>query len=131
MITLQHSLCYLLIKNGDINTFKRGIAYCLIPDGIRAYIGARQYSHFEINPNQTDVSWYKFPTNLKELTKEKANEQEKHIADIQLKSCLGETSQVAKFVETNQHLPSDYYEGVLVHLIQDYIFDEWIRNNID
>ncbi len=131
MITLQHSLCYLLAKNGNMNEFKKGIAYCLLPDGIRAFIGARPYSHFEENPNQTDVSWYKFPINLKELTKEQALNQEKHLADIELKSCLGEMSQVDKFVETNHHLPRDYHEGVLVHLIQDYIFDEWIRKTID
>ena len=131
MITLQHSLCYLLTKNGDIEKFKQGIAYCLLPDGIRAYIGARPYSHFEENPTQTDVSWYRFPNDLKNLTKEKANIQDRHLADIQMKSCLGETSQVSKFVETNQHLSNDYYEGVLIHLIQDYIFDEWIRETID
>ena len=41
-------------------------------------LNARQYSHFEENPTQTDVSWYRYPNDLKNLTKEKANVQEKH-----------------------------------------------------
>lgn len=131
MVSLQHTLCYLLTNNGDLNRFKNGIAYCLLPDGIRSYIGPRPYSHFEENPDNNDISWYKYPSDLKTLTKEKANLQDMHLAYKSKKSCLGERSRVDKFVEINDHLDNDYYQGVLVHLIQDYVFDEWIRTKID
>ena len=131
MVSLQHTLCYLLSCGGDMNKFRKGIAYCLLPDGIRAYLGPRAYSHFEQNPENNDISWYKYPSDLKTLTKEKANLQDMHLAYTLKNSCLGEPSHVDKFVQKNLHLDYDYFQGVLTHLIQDYIFDDWVRSKID
>lgn len=131
MITLQHSICELIKFNGDLDKFDKEIAYCLLPDGIRAYTGPRPLSHFEINPDGNDVSWYKFPTSIKNMTKVSAMSSEQHLANITKKSCFGETTDVQKYIEINKDLPETEYNGILSHLIQDYIFDEWVRKMID
>ncbi len=131
MITLQHALCNLIKNNGDIEAFEKELPYLLLPDSIRAYTGARPYTHFETNPTNDDVSWYVFPSDLKSLTKEKAQSQEKHLAEIKDKSVLGEETRIDKFIETNNNLPPTEYEGILTHLIQDYLFDDFIRETID
>lgn len=131
MITLQHSICDLIKLNGDIKAFDKEVAHCLLPDSIRAYIGPRPLSHFEENPDRNDISWYKYPVDLKSMTKDSALAEEKYLADIRLKSCLGENSHIFKFIETNRHLPKLEFDGVMTHLIQDYIYDDWIRKTID
>ena len=73
MISLQHIICNYIRCEGNMEQFKRELPYCILPDAIRAYLGRREYSHFEINPEGTDISWYKYPNpeDLKTLTKEK------------------------------------------------------------
>ena len=131
MITLQHTICDLLKFKGNLDRFDKEISYCLLPDSIRAYIGPRPLSHFEENPDGNDISWYKFPEDIKSMTKSSALSCEQHLSDISRKSCLGEKTHVDKFVETNSDLPELEYNGILTHLIQDYIFDDWIRDLID
>jgi len=130
MITLQHSLCNLIRYDGNVEEFEKELPYCLLPDAIRFYF-SRPYSHFEQNPEGTDVSWYKFPTDLKSLTKEKALSQPMHLASTSLKSVLGEKSIIDKYLEINHDLPREEFYGILIHLIQDYLFDEFIRDNFD
>lgn len=131
MITLQHSLCDLIKEDGNIEAFEKEIPYCLLPDAIRAYIGPRQYSHFEENPDGNDISWYQFPENIKIMTKESLLNQPKHLANISRKSCLGEYSHIDEYIKRNANLPEKNYKGILIHLIQDHIFDAWIRRIID
>ena len=131
MITLQHTLCDLLKFKGNMEDFDKEIAYCLLPDSIRAYIGPRPLSHFEENPDGNDISWYKFPADIKAMTKTSALSREQYLADISKKSCLGEKTHIDKFIEKNNDLPNEEYNGILTHLIQDYIFDDWIRDIID
>lgn len=69
MLTLQHSLVTFLALDGDIERFRFIVAYDLLPDAIRRYTEARQTSHFEINSTGTDVSFMKFPLDLKILQK--------------------------------------------------------------
>lgn len=99
MITIQHLLCNLIRYEGNIEAFEKELPYCLLPDAIRAYIGFRSYSHFEVNPEGNDVSWYVFPIDIKNLTKEKALMQEKYLAPTRLESVIGEKSQISKFIE--------------------------------
>lgn len=131
MLTLQHSLVTFLALDGDIDRFRFIVAYDLLPDAIRRYIGARQTSHFEINNTGTDVSFMKFPLDLKNLTKETSEKIEGHLAGDIKPCCIGETTQLHVFDQWNKHLPIQYYCGIRMHLIQDYFYDEFIRNIID
>ena len=56
MITLQHSLVTLFGLRGNEEEFDKEVPYVLIPDAIRRYCGPRPYSHFEENPDGTDIS---------------------------------------------------------------------------
>lgn len=131
MLTLQHSLVTFLALDGDIDRFRFIVAYNLLPDAIRKYTGARQTSHFEINSTGTDVSFMKFPLDLKNLTKETSEKIEGHLAGDIKPCCIGETTQLHVFDQWNKHLPIQYYCGIRMHLIQDYFYDEFIRKIID
>jgi hypothetical protein len=131
MLTLQHSLVTFLALDGDIDRFRFIVAYDLLPDAIRKYTEARQTSHFEINSTGTDVSFMKFPLDLKNLTKETSEKIEGHLAGDIKPCCIGETTQLHVFDQWNKHLPIQYYCGIRMHLIQDYFYDEFIRNIID
>lgn len=131
MITLQHSLITLFANNGNEKEFDKEISYVLLPDAIRKYCSSRQYSHFEINPKNGDISWIQYPVNLKELSKEKVDELHKHLSDDIIPCVLGEETMIPSFENHNRHLPMDEYFGIKKHLVQDKIFDEWIREQIN
>lgn len=131
MITLQHSLITLFANNGNEEELSKEIPYILLPDAIRKYTGLRQYSHFEINPSNGDTSWIKYPTNLKELNDETVEKLPKYLATKLTKCVLGEKTEINVFQKYNKHLPKDEYFGIKKHLIQDQIFDKWIREEID
>lgn len=128
MITIQHTLCMLIDANGDVDKFKKKIAYALLPDAIRMYTKYRQYSHFELGLNH-DISWIKFPMNIKNINHNILNASECHLVASECipKCVIGEPTIFEKFVETNKYLPNLYYDGVAKHLIQDIIFDNFVR----
>lgn len=131
MNTLQHSLVTYL-SNPD--KFQERIATNLLPDAIRMYTGPRQYSHFEASPTGEDVSYMEYPIDVQSLTKETVNAaltESGHLVSDIPPCVLGEESIIDKFKETNQHLPESYYEGVLIHLVEDHRFDELIRDVIN
>lgn len=132
MLTIQHSLITLLILDGDMEKFRSVIPYVLLPDAIRCYTGARQLSHFEVNSDNSDVSWMQFPLDLKTLNKENVHEVVKsHLADNIKSCCIGETTMIPTFLKYNKHLPLIYHTGVELHLTQDFEYDDFIRNHID
>ena len=130
MITLQHSLVTLFGLRGDEKEFERQVPYILIPDAIRRYCGPRPYSHFEETPDGKDISYMHFPINLKTLTKENIGNERMHLANGYRPCVLGERTHVEKFEQTNGDLPPIYYAGVKKHLVQDVIFDEFVREGI-
>ncbi|MGN1298469.1 MAG: hypothetical protein ACI4UE_00570 [Candidatus Scatovivens sp.] len=131
MITLQHSLITLFSQKGNEEKFRKEIPYVLLPDAIRKYCGPRQYSHFEQTESGDDISWMKFPEKIKEINQNTVDGLQKHLS-TDIKPCvLGEMTHIEKFEETNQHLEPEYYYGVKKHLKQDYIFDEFVREQID
>lgn len=131
MITLQHTLATLLALNGDEEELRAEIPYVLLPDAIRRYLGPRQYSHFEVSRDGEDVSWLKYPEDIKGMTKESLMGAEKHIVE-DIKPCvLGEETVISAFDDHNDHLSPIYYAGVKKHLTQDFIFDAFVRENID
>lgn len=131
MITLQHTLVSLLAMNGNEEQLKKEIPYILLPDAIRRYMGPRQYSHFEMAHDGSDVSWVEFPVDTKKISRESLAAAPKHMV-AEVKPCvLGETTNLEAYVQHNGHLPPDYFTGVKKHLIQDCIFDAYVRANID
>lgn len=131
MITLQHSLITLFANNGDEEELRNEIPYVLLPDAIRKYTGLRQYSHFEMNPSNGDASWLKYPTDLKEMSIESIERQPKYLATDLKQGVLGEETDISLFEKYNKHLPEEQYFGIKKHLVQDKIFDKWIREEID
>ena len=132
MLTLQHSLVTLLSVDGDIQKFRDEIAYVLLPDAIRRYTGARQTSHFECNPSNGITSWLRYPLNLKDLSKENIDMYiDSCLSPNITPCCIGETTQIEEFFKHNEHLPILYYLSVQKHLIQDFIYDDFIRSIIN
>ena len=131
MITLQHTLVTLFGLRGNVQKLEEELEYVLLPDAIRRYLAARQYSHFEKHPNGKDVSWFKYPLDLKTLTRAEAFNQPKYLAANIPPSVLGEKSSIPTFELHNGHLPPKYFAGVKKHLTQDIEFDNFIRANID
>ena len=130
MITLQHSLVTLFGLRGNIEEFEKQIPYALIPDAIRRYCGPRPYSHFEETPDGKHISYMHFPFNLKTLTKENVGNERMYLADGYKPCVLGEKTHIEKFEQTNGDLPPTYYAGVKKHLVQDCIFDDFVREDI-
>lgn len=131
MITLQHTLVTLMGLRGNEREVDEEIQYVLLPDAIRKYCGPRQYSHFEQAYDGSDVSWLKYPLNLKGLTKEEVERLPKHIVGDIKKCAIGETTNIDAFEEHNSHLSPRYFGGVKKHLVQDSIFDRFVREKID
>lgn len=131
MITLQHSLMMLLSVDGDMEQFKKEIAYALLPDAIRAYSGPRPYSHFEKSEDGQISSWMKFPLDVKNLSKDAMEQVDKFLVPNIRPCCLGEDTDIMAFKIHNKHLPDNYYNGVQKHLIQDMCFDKFVREQID
>ena len=139
MITLQHTLVTLLGHIGSKNKKEDAekelddeIAYVLFPDAIRRYCGPRQYSHFEEHPtNEGEISWMEYPTDIKHVSREVMDSQNKYLSENIQPCVLGENTHIETFEEHNKHLSPKYFAGVKKHLTQDVIFDEFIREQID
>lgn len=131
MITLQHSLVTLLNLDGDIKSFKKEIPYVLLPDAIRAYSGPRQYSHFEESADGHDVSWMQFPVNVKRMSKNKMGDMGRYLVSDIPNCCIGEKTNLDTFFKYNTHLRGEYRNGVIRHLTQDIVFDDFVREEID
>lgn len=139
MITLQHTLVTLLghlgnkTKKEDVEKeLDAEIAYVLFPDAIRRYCGPRQYSHFEEHPtNKGEISWMEYPSDIKHVTREVMESQDKYLAENIPPCVLGENTHIETFEEHNEHLSPEYFSGVKKHLTQDVVFDDFIREKID
>jgi len=124
----------LYYKNDDSDEFNKHLGYILLPDAIRAYSGARQYSHFERSRDGYDTSYWSFPCDIKHCTKESIqkdiNDYGHLVSDI--KPCaIGEDTDIGAFYATNEHLPEVMFTGIEMHLKQDIVFDAFIRDEID
>lgn len=131
MNLVQHSLITLCSVDGNIERFREEIAYTLLPDAIRYYTGVRQYSHFEINIINGEISWMQFPVDVKNFSKETWEQTEKFLAPDIPEAKTGEETQVQVFEQTNTHLPKDMFHCIKRHLLQDKVYDEFIREKID
>lgn len=146
MITLQHTALFALAMANQHRVtldssaekrfvceqdFNEEVAWLLLPDAIRAYIGPRQISHFENLPDNTDVSWIEYPSykELKNLTKDNVGEKVRfYHASTYPKCVIGEESSIHEFAVHNwKHR---HYNSILCHLIQDVSLDKLLRECI-
>lgn len=129
MLSIQHVLCAKLFQP-DLSS--ADIAAVVYPDAIRAYIGARQYSHFEMNENNDGYSYCQFPSSMK-MEKDdviKLFNKKGHLESA--RPCvLGENTNIEAFYDNNSHLPENIFRGIERHLKQDIEFDNFVRNVID
>ena len=130
MITLQHSLVTLCGLNGDEKKFEEQIPFVLIPDAIRRYCGPRPYSHFEENPDGSQISYMHFPGDLKTVSRENIGNEMMFLAEGYIPCVIGETTHIEKFEQVNGDLDPLYFTGVKKHLTQDVIFDDFVREGM-
>lgn len=136
MLSMQHAMLSVLINYNE-NTNKidtKHLAASVYPDAIRAYSGRREYSHFEESSDGKDVSYWSFPADMKHVTQEEVEERLQktgHLSSCIRAAAIGEETRLEVFETYNQHLPEEIYVGVKDHLIQDRVFDAFIREQID
>ena len=132
MLSIQHVMCLVLYKSSYIRKNKL-VAACLYPDAVRAYTGRREYSHFEMNEERTDVSYMSFPSDLheKKVEMKKRIYCTGHLANRISDYALGGDTDFQSFQEHNAHLEKTVKQGIGCHLIQDILYDKFIRENID
>ena len=133
MQTIEHVMCLLLACGGDMKFFDEHLAAFLLPDAIRMYSKAREYSHFEKSPDGRDSSHMRFPADMKHLSAETVQQslaEDSHLVEHP-KCVVGEETDISMFLPYNNHLPDNMKTGILLHLVQDIEFDGWIRSIID
>lgn len=131
MKTIQHTLAYVLsCREYSEENIQRMIPYVLLPDAIRCFTGPRQYSHFERSRDGSDSSWMTFPADMKHLSKEAFAQTDSHLCRTD-PCVLGEETDLLAYVTYNHDIPDNMFKGVAIHLQQDIIFDEFVRQEID
>lgn len=133
MLSMQHILSSALYY-GDTDAFRDHIGSVVFPDAVRMYTGRREYTHFEESSDGKDVSFWKFPNDMKHLDKEsiqKSLQTDGHLSENIQPCAIGERTRIDVFRRENKHLSRTMYEGVEMHLRQDVAFDDFIRRQID
>ena len=113
------------------NRFQEDLPAELFSDAVRAYVGPRQISHFEILPDGSGCSWMKMPTKIKmkELSKDTiADDLEFHLAEGYPKCVIGEATQLEEYDLHN--IGNPMYWQYRKHLVQDNTLDEILREEI-
>lgn len=133
MITRQHTAISAMAHSskGSIQTFKQEIPWILLPDGIRAYSGPRQMSHFEQLPDGTDTAWMIFPNEvtLRSLSKDTFEEKVRcYMPDGYPKCVIGEATNLNMFDVKNYG--NRHYHALRMHMLQDIILDNVLRDKL-
>ena len=143
MISIQHTGFLYLALHSMRNTcyaadatkleeeFKKLVPFVVLPDAIRAYSGPRPISHFESTPDGNDVSFMTFPSVevLKTLSKDTfKTDVEFYHADGYLPCVIGEKTDIREFDRHN--FGHKYYHALRVHMFQDAILDEVLREEL-
>ena len=118
----------------EIDSVKKEIPGFLLPDAIRMYTGPREYSHFEKGKDsQGDMSYMKFPRDLKSMTRESIQESLKTNGHLVARpaAVVGEQTDLQAALRSVSNLPPVMICGIMGHLVQDYKFDTLVRLLID
>lgn len=125
-------------KNRKDLSFKDMLPFFVLPDALRCFDygikeNNRVITHFEINPNNHDISWIVFPDKeaLKCLDEKNVKNLSFHVAPDYFQVKFGDTTSIGTFKKHNSALPEMYYKGVLMHLVEDCIYDNFIKKRID
>lgn len=129
-----------LARKGKENLFKEILPGALLPDAIRCFGISRIITHFEKHYVTGEASGIQFPTReeLKTLSKEKATAlhqvNAKTIDNNKLdyeQVAIGDDTSLTAFEMMNSMLEKRYFDSISIHLQQDIIYDEYIREVID
>lgn len=138
MLSTQHALCLWLycIKYNLGQPKDEDVAAVVYPDAIRAYTKVRGYSHFEVGDDEEDRSYMKFPCSMKADQEEVSSLLNKfgHLAHKEqvcaIDNLTGEQG-VELCIQKNSTLDDVTLWGIVCHLRQDTVFDDFIREVID
>ena len=125
MKTIYHAMITFMAAKGKMT--ERELAAVCFPDAVRAYTGCRQLSHFE--EGLTGTSWMTFPMFMwdKYIPTEGVGCHDAGALNID--GALGGKTDLQSFKAHNQNLPFWMYRNIEIHLVQDMIFDEFIRDH--
>ena len=115
------------------------LAYAVIPDAIRCFYygdgvkNSRVVSHYEVHPVTGVASSMVFPNpdELKVLNDSMVQEKIVHVEGDYNQVALGDVSNIGVFFQLNAGLPELEFKGILNHLTQDAVYDNYVRTLID
>lgn len=130
MLIVNH-LALGILSSIDLERYGRFIAGMLYPDAVRKYTKSRPVTHFEQGISEDNISYWSFPDmrSTEEEVQSALNETG-YMSPDPLKGRLGGITHLDAFVECNQHLDSDMFTGIYCHLVQDCLYDKFIRDII-
>lgn len=127
MHILQHGLLTFCKNKEDFNDI---ISYALLPDTIRFFTKERKYSHFELTNDGTKINGFIYPNDLSLLNNLYCKENIIN-AKNEEQSAIGNNIIISYFDNLNANLYDLPKKGYRLHLEQDIIFDNFIRNVIN
>lgn len=133
MILAQHIVSSLVASGNNAEWMKEHIPYVVFPDAVRAFSRIRPYSHFTMSLDGKDISWWKIPIKVNEMTEQIVQDSLKknaHLGNYKYNEISNYTD-IQTFREHNQHLPKNMFNGIQLHLRQDCMFDLFIKGTID
>lgn len=99
-------------------------------DSMRCWSKAREYSHFTVNPQTGAVSWCMFPLMpIKEWTKEIVEKMPKISYGKPGSAIVDEATIPEEMWKHNERTPQN--ELLFLHLVQDCVYDRFVRSVID
>ena len=100
------------------------------PDSVRCWSGARQLTHFTINPTTGKTSWIEYPDMpVWEWSKSIVSDAAKFDAGKPGNAAVDEATILEEFWRHNKKTPQNmlFYE----HLVQDKFYDQYLRKYVD
>lgn len=139
-LSKTHALCTAMaIISSGTKFIPEMIAYAVLPDAIRCFNfgdgikNNRVISHFEVHPVTGLASGMVFPEpeELKMLTDEMVQKKVVHVEGDYHQVAIGDTSNLGAYIQLNTHLPEIEFKGIFNHLLQDSLYDNYVRSLID
>ena len=141
-LSKTHTMAFLIAlkRAGKKNIWEKMLPGVLLPDAIRCYGLSRIVTHFEKHYITGEASGIEFPaiSKLKTLDKDKvANLRIVNAENLSGEKldyeqvAIGDETSLTAFKMMNSHLPNLDFKSIQIHLIQDSVYDEYIRQVID
>lgn len=105
-------------------------AVIIINDSIRCWVPDRALGHFTINPDTNEVSWMTFPSiPVKEWNEDVLKNILSYSAGKPGTACVDEDTVLTEFWKHNNPVTQNHH--IYMHLVQDELYDRFVRNFID